>query len=175
MINSFRGRWAFLSNFYPCKIDHQGITYPSTEHFYVAMKVNTDQLVNGRMLPVSDVREMISKITTPGQAKRFGKTLSLRKDWDEVRLKVMEWCLRQKFTKHEDLKEMLLQTGEDELIEGNYWHDIYFGVCSCDKCGNKGHNHLGKLLMKVRGEIRGENKKSSLEDCFLKILRNNLF
>ena len=54
----------------------------------------------------------------------------------------------------EDLKEMLLQTGDEELVEGNYWHDVYFGVCSCPKCGNKGENHLGKLLMKIRSEIK---------------------
>ena len=163
MINSFTGRWSFLSNFFPCKITYQGITYPSTEHYYVAMKVNTDQLINGRMYPVADVREMISKVATPGQVKRFGRSLTLRKDWDDVRLKVMEWCLREKFLKNEELKEMMIQTGDEELIEGNYWHDCYFGVCSCPKCGNKGENNLGKLLMKIRNEIKDQNKPS-LED-----------
>jgi len=165
MINSFTDRWAFLSNFYPCKITYQGITYPSTEHYYVAMKVNTDQLINGRMYPVADVREMISKISTPGQVKRFGRSLTLRKDWDEVRLKVMEWCLREKFLKNEELKEMMIQTGDEELVESNYWHDNVWGICTCEKCGNKGENHLGKLLMKIRSEIKGEeNKRPSLED-----------
>jgi hypothetical protein len=106
---------------------------------------------------------MIAHVSTPGQVKRFGRTLTLRKDWDDVRLKVMEWCLREKFTKNDDLKEMLLQTGDEELVEGNYWHDCYFGVCSCDKCGNKGENHLGKLLMNIRSEIKGESKKPCLE------------
>jgi ribA/ribD-fused uncharacterized protein len=164
MINSFTGRWSFLSNFYPCKIVHQGITYPSTEHYYVAQKVNDDQIINGKFYPKADVREMISNISTPGQVKRFGRTLKLRSDWDNIKLGVMEWCLREKF-KEENLKEMLLQTGDQELIEGNYWHDVVWGVCTCQKCGNKGENNLGKLLMKIRGEIKGEqSKRPSLED-----------
>jgi ribA/ribD-fused uncharacterized protein len=169
MINSFSGRWAFLSNFYLCKITHQGIVYPSSEHYYVAMKVKEDQLINGKMCPASDVREMISKISTPGQVKRFGRSLSIRKDWDSVKLKAMEWVIREKFTKHPDLKEMLIQTGNEEIIESNYWHDIFWGVCTCEKCGNKGENHLGKLIMKIRDEIRNQNRNISLEDVlFLK-------
>jgi len=164
MINSFSGRWTFLSNFYPSKIVHQGITYPSNEHYYVAMKVNDDQMINGQFYPKSDVRELISHVSTPGQVKRFGRTLKIRKDWDDIKLSVMEWGLREKF-KDEKLKEMLLQTGEEELVEGNWWHDNFFGVCACGSCQGKGQNNLGKLLMKIRSEIRGEqNKRSSLED-----------
>jgi predicted NAD-dependent protein-ADP-ribosyltransferase YbiA (DUF1768 family) len=48
MINKFEGRYRFLSNFYPCEIEHQGIKYPSVENFYVAMKVNDQQLINGK-------------------------------------------------------------------------------------------------------------------------------
>lgn len=159
MINSFTGRWSFLSNFYPCKIVHQGITYPSTEHYYVAQKVNDDQMINGQFYPKADVREMIAHISTPGQVKKFGRTLKLRKDWNNVKFEVMEWCLREKF-KDEKLKEMLLQTGDEELIEGNTWNDIYWGVCN-----GKGENNLGKLLMKIRSEIKGEqNKRPSLEN-----------
>ena len=163
MINSFTGRFAFLSNFYPCKITHQGITYPSTEHYYVAMKVNDDQIINGRFYPKADVREMISNISTPGQVKRFGRSLKLRSDWDNVKLGVMEWCLREKF-KEQTLQEMLLQTGDEELVESNYWHDVVWGVCTCQKCGNKGENNLGKLLMKIRSEIKGTQTRPSLEN-----------
>ena len=163
MINSFKGRWSFLSNFYPCEIRYQGITYPSTEHYYVAMKIKNDQMINGRYYTPADTRELIAKVATPGQVKRFGRNLKVRADWDDVKLGFMEWCLREKF-KHVDLKEMILQTGDEELIEGNYWHDQFWGVCSCEKCGNKGQNHLGKLLMKIRSEIKGESRKTSLED-----------
>lgn len=153
MINSFSGRWSFLSNFYPCDIVYQGITYPSTEHYYVAMKINDSQTINGQFYSKIDVRELISKISTPGQVKRFGRSLKLRSDWDQIRLKVMEWCLREKF-KNDALSEMLINTGDEELIEGNYWHDNYFGSCTCSKCGGKGENHLGRILMKIRDEIK---------------------
>lgn len=167
MINSFTGRWSFLSNFYPCQIDYQGITYPSTEHYYVAMKIDNDQMINGQFFSKIDVRELISKISTPGQVKRFGRSLKLRDDWDNVRLSVMEWCLREKF-KNDSLKEMLIKTGDEELIEGNYWHDNYFGSCTCNKCGNVGHNHLGKILMKIRKEIKEKSSKNSLENILFK-------
>ena len=67
MIDKFEGRWRFLSNFYPCKIEHQGITYPSVENFYVAMKVNDQQLINGTYYTPGDFREMIAKISNPAE------------------------------------------------------------------------------------------------------------
>lgn len=154
MINKFEGRFRFLSNFHPCEIEHQGIKYPSVEHYYVAMKINDMQIINGRTYTPADVREMISKMDSPGAVKRLGRTFKLRSDWDDIKLKVMEYGVRQKFTKHENLKQMLLDTGDQELVEGNWWHDNVFGSCSCPKCGDKGQNNLGKILMKVRNEIR---------------------
>lgn len=161
MIDSFKGRWFFLSNFYPCDIYYQGITYPSVEHYYVAMKIKDGQIINGQFYSPNDTRELISKVDTPGQVKRLGRSLNLRSDWDSVRLDVMEFGLREKFKK-EELKNMLISTGNEELIEGNYWHDNFFGVCSCQKCNNKGENHLGKLLMKIRSEIVS-NKNSWID------------
>lgn len=165
MIDSFKGRWSFLSNFYPCEITYKGIKYPSNEHYYVAMKVKNDQIIKGVYYTSDDVRIMISKISTAGQVKRFGRNLKLRSDWDLVKLDVMEFGLREKF-KNEDLKKMLLSTGKEELIEGNYWHDNFFGSCTCPKCGNKGENNLGKLLMKIRNEMLNINieSKPSLEN-----------
>lgn len=156
MINKFEGKYRFLSNFYPCEIEYQGIKYPSVEHYYVAMKVNDDQLIDGRTYTSADVREYIAKISTAGEVKRFGRNkIKIRKDWNDVRLKVMNWGVREKFTKHENLKELLLSTTGDELIEGNYWHDVFFGVCECKKCNNKGENHLGRILMDVRNKLQG--------------------
>lgn len=52
------------------------------------------------------------------------------------------------------LKKKLLETGDAELIEGNYWHDNTWGQCYCPRCKNKiGENHLGKLLMKIRESL----------------------
>lgn len=149
MIDKFDGRFRFLSNFWPCKIEHQGITYPSNENYYVAMKINDIQLINGKMITVDDAREYVATIKDPGVVKRFGRSIKVRKDWDDIKLKVMEYGVRQKFKKNEELKELLLSTGDQELIEGNWWGDIYWGVCK-----GVGENHLGKILMKVRDEIR---------------------
>jgi ribA/ribD-fused uncharacterized protein len=154
MISKFEGRYRFLSNFYPAKIEHQGIEYPSVEHYYVAMKVNDQQFINGKYYTPGDFREMIASISDPGQVKRIGRMVKLRKDWEIQRLKVMNWGVYQKFKNHEDLRQMLLDTGDQELVEGNWWHDNFFGSCICTKCGNKGENHLGKILMKVRSELR---------------------
>lgn len=148
MIDKFEGRYAFLSNFYPCKIEHQGIAYPSVEHFYVAMKVNSQQLINGVYYTPADYREMIAKVPTAGQAKRIGRLATLRKDWDIKKLQVMNWAVRQKF-KDVLLSEMLLSTDGHELVEGNWWGDVFFGVCN-----GVGENHLGKILMEVREEIK---------------------
>lgn len=160
MIDKFDGKYRFLSNFYPCKIEHQGITYPSVEHYYVAMKVNDQQLINGKYYTPGDFREMISKVKEPAFVKKIGAKAKLRPDWDSKKLEVMNWGIREKF-KDENLKELLLSTGDQELIEGNFWKDFFWGVCN-----GKGQNHLGKILMTVRDEIRGI-KKTGLEE-FLK-------
>ena len=163
MIDKFEGRYRFLSNFYPCKIEHQGIIYPSVENFYVAMKVNDQQLINGKYYTPGDFREMIARITNPAEVKKIGSKVKLRTGWDDKKLEVMNWAVRQKF-KDETLSEMLLSTGDQELIEGNWWHDNFYGSCSCSKCGNKGDNNLGKLLMTVREELKLKNQKPSIED-----------
>lgn len=157
MIDSFKGRWSFLSNFYPCVIEYKGIEYPSVEHFYVAMKIDSNQIINGNHYTLDDFREMVSKLSSAGMAKKIGQKVRLRKDWDEKKLDVMNWGVREKF-KNEDLKELLLSTGDQDIIEGNFWNDTFWGVCN-----GKGKNHLGKILMKVRDEIRGIEKKG-LED-----------
>ena len=163
MIDKFEGRYRFLSNFYPCKIEHQGITYPSVENFYVAMKVNDQQLINGKYYTPGDFREMIARISNPAEVKKLGSKIKLRTGWDEKKLEVMNWGVRQKF-KDETLSEMLLSTGDQELIEGTWWHDKFWGICICTKCANKGENHLGKILMEVREELKLINQKPSIED-----------
>ncbi len=151
MINNFSGRYAFLSNFYPCLINYQGLEYKSVETFYVAMKVNSDQFINNRYYTSGDFREMISKLDNPGLAKKIGRLVKLRKDWDFKKLEYMNWAVREKF-KEESLKELLLLTGDDEIVETNFWGDTYWGVCK-----GVGENHLGKILMEVRNELRGMN------------------
>ena len=66
--------------------------------------------------------------------------------------------VKAKFSQNENLRQMLLDTNNEELIEGNWWHDNCWGDCSCERCKDiKGQNNLGKILMRVREEIRNEN------------------
>lgn len=149
MISGFNGRWFFLSNFYSCIIYHQGLEYKSVESFYVAMKSDSDQIINGKYYTSGDFREMTSKLDNPDLIKKIGQKVKLRKDWDSKKLEYMNWAIREKF-KDETLKELLLLTNDQEIIEENYWGDTFWGVCK-----GKGQNHLGKILMKVRDELRG--------------------
>jgi ribA/ribD-fused uncharacterized protein len=145
MINCFDGKWAFLSNFYWNEIEFEGITYPTNEHFFQAMKT----------LDIGE-RQKIANCLTPGQAKRMGRQVALRPDWEEVKEDIMFLGLCLKFA-DEQLADWLVETGDEPLEEGTTWHDNEWGNCSCPKCKNiEGKNKLGKLLMKVRGMIREE-------------------
>lgn len=156
-IEKFEGRWWFLSNFQPCGIEHQGIKYPSVEHFYVAMKSDSEQMLNGISYTKNDFREMVAALKSAAIAKAIGSKIKIRKDWNEKKLGFMNWAVREKF-KDESLAEMLLGTGDKEIVEGNAWHDNFWGQCECHKCRGKGKNHLGRILMDVRKELRGEPK-----------------
>jgi predicted NAD-dependent protein-ADP-ribosyltransferase YbiA (DUF1768 family) len=84
----------------------------------------------------------------------MGRKVQLRPDWEKVKEYYMELGLRLKF-ENPSLRQKLLETGSDELIEGNSWHDNEWGSCYCARCQNiAGKNKLGKLLMKLREELR---------------------
>nr|DAF30604.1 MAG TPA: NADAR protein [Caudoviricetes sp.] len=136
IMDSFKGQYSFLSNFYPVQVEIEGIVYPSVEHAYVAMKTMDIEL-----------RKQISLMETAGKVKRMGRTLNIRSDWDHIKLPVMFGLLRLKFQKPE-LKLLLISTGDSHLEEGNWWGDTFWGVCK-----GVGENNLGKLLMRVRQEI----------------------
>ena len=145
MIDCFDGHWAFLSNFYWSEIEFEGITYPTNEHFFQAMKT----------LDINE-RLAIANCRTPGQAKRMGRQVALRPDWEDVKESVMLEGLCLKFA-DEQLADWLLETGDEELIEGTTWHDNEWGNCSCPKCAHiEGKNKLGRLLMIVRDMIKDE-------------------
>ena len=146
MIVEFDGDYAFLSNFYPSTIYHDGITYPTNEHFFQAMKT----------LDI-DERKAIAAAETPGLAKRMGRNVKLRPDWEKIKVDVMRLGLILKFTDAE-LAEKLIATGDEELVEGNWWHDNTWGNCHCTACSRKGgRNLLGMLLMEVRKELQYQN------------------
>lgn len=136
MIKEFKGQYAFLSNFYACTIDYEGITYPTVEHAYQAAKTLDPKL-----------RKKIAEIKSPAFAKKEGRQLPLRDDWDKIKVKVMFKLLCLKF-KQKKFKELLLATKDEELIEGNYWRDTFWGVHN-----GKGHNYLGRLLMRIRRQL----------------------
>ena len=92
----------------------------------------------------------IAKATKPAKAKKIGRQVNLRKDWEDIKLQVMEKALRLKF-QNPDLRKKLITTGDEELVEGNPWGDRYWGVCN-----GSGKNKLGKLLMKIRKELQDE-------------------
>jgi len=147
MINSFEDKYKFLSNFYPCRIYYKGVSFPSIEHAYQASKTYNHNTIS-----------LISNLNpdAAGLAKRIGnnpKQTILRTDWQQVKLIIMEFLLRQKFDQL-SLKNKLIDTGYKQLIEGNYWHDNYWGDCQCKKCKNiVGENNLGKLLMLIRSGL----------------------
>lgn len=134
MINSFRGEHYFLSNFSPSEICIQNIKYPTVEHAYQAMKaINNED------------RKLISNANTPKEAKRLGNTVVCREDWERVRLVVMRGLVFMKFIINTNLRKQLIDTGDEELIEGNWWKDTFWGVCN-----GVGENNLGKILMEIR-------------------------
>lgn len=137
-ISWFSGPYRFLSNFYTTPVVYRNLEYPSAEHAYQAAKCRN---------PLD--RSAFAKNITAGEAKRLGRSIPLRKDWEKVKLLVMEDVLRSKF-EHPKMRNLLLSTGTAELIEGNNWGDIYWGTVN-----GKGENHLGRLLMKIRASLRG--------------------
>lgn len=138
IISCFRKEYSFLSNFWEVPVEYQGLVYGSNEAAFQAQKCQNRE-------------EMVSFTTLrPSDAKRKGRRVSLRPDWEQVKVGVMEDLVRAKFTQNEDLKQLLLATGDAILEEGNTWHDTFWGV---DAQSRKGENHLGKILMKIRREL----------------------
>jgi len=144
-ITDFRGEHDFLSNFYPSPIEMDGAEYPTIEHAFQAAK--TQDFARRRAIRDAD---------SPSKAKQMGRRIKRREDWFDVSLSIMESLIRQKFTRYPDLHQKLLNTGSTSLIEGNNWGDKFYGAV-WDTHQNQwiGENHLGKILMKVRDELRG--------------------
>ncbi len=134
VIASFSGENSFLSNFYIAPIVYQGIQFENSEAAYQAAKCPE------KMREFCDL--------TPSDAKKLGRKLPLRSDWETVKYKVMYDVCLAKFTQNPDLLSMLLATGDAELIEGNTWGDTVWGVCE-----GVGENNLGKTLMRIRSEL----------------------
>lgn len=135
MIDCFMHEFAFLSN-YARILPESPVT---VEHLYQAAKA---------ACPEDAARIMSAE--APGDAKKMARKIRKVDNWDEIKLHIMFNLLLYKFS-FEENKQKLLATGDEELCEGNIWHDNFWGDCHCEHCINKvGQNHLGKLLMKIR-------------------------
>lgn len=141
-IECFRGRYGFLSNFHQAPVTWEGLTYMNSEAAFQAAKC----LDMAERVPFTEM--------DPTKAKRLGRKVALREDWETVKIQVMEEVVRAKFTQNEDLAAQLLETGQTELVEGNRWGDVFWGV---DMRNGRGENHLGRILMKVRDELAHRN------------------
>ena len=142
----FKEEYSFLSNFtyFEKPLIGEGLSFPSNEHFYVAMKTKD-----------KSIRHQVAEHPSKG-LKKFGNSFPLRDDWEDIKLSVMEYGLRWKFSKNNpNLRKKLIATEGVDLIEYNYWRDVFWGV---SLQSGEGENHLGKLLMKIREEIIEEEK-----------------
>ena len=136
----FRGEFAFMSNMYSVDFEWDGRMYHNSEAaFQSAKSLNPAE------------RDRFSEMKG-AVAKREGKKVLLRGDWNDVKVDIMEEIVLAKFSQNPKLAQKLIATGDMELMEGNAWHDTFWGV---DAATGNGENHLGKILMKVRAILGG--------------------
>jgi ribA/ribD-fused uncharacterized protein len=148
-IRQFIGEYRFLSNFYISPVLWGNFIYPSSEHAYQSEKT----------LDAGIRAEFRNFGTTPGMAKHYARTLKLREDWEQIKDQVMYEVVRSKFINLK-LAAMLVNTGTRKLVEGNNWHDTYWGVCNGEHIDKGGHpgihigeNKLGQIIERVRSEL----------------------
>lgn len=129
-----------FSNFatYPIKI--KGKVWPTSEHYFQAMKFES----------ASDQND-IRKAKTPMEAARKGRDRKrkLKRNWESMKDNVMREAVLAKFTQHNSLKELLLSTNDAKLIEHTE-NDDYWG----DGGNGKGRNVLGSILVEVRAKLK---------------------
>ena len=149
VIDSFRGTYRFLSNMSAYKVFYLGDTYYSAEAAYQGSKAATDLQ-----------RMKMVRVKRPDYARRRGRSMKqIREDWDKIKLRVMYEIVKAKFSQNEKLQAKLLATRDRVLIEGNDWGDTFWGMTD-----GEGENHLGKILMRVRAELReAQNDKPNKE------------
>lgn len=141
MITSFttdETRW--LSNFQPCEIVLDGITYRSTEHAYMSAKSHDPEW-----------KEFCRTTEDAAIVKRTSYEIEYREDWDDVKIDVMRKCITQKFNQ-EPFRTKLLDTGDQYIQEGNWWNDTFWGV-DLKADPPVGKNILGKLIMEIRSTL----------------------
>lgn len=137
-IEEFRKDYFFLSNFYPVTITYKENKFP-TLGAKCTLKADIEKILNCK---------------SPGGAKRLGRRVAIQDNWDTKRVDIMRQLLRDKFCNNPHLKELLTNTGTRKIIEGNLFHDNYWGQCKCAKHQNTpGKNMLGELIMEIRNDL----------------------
>ena len=136
MIASFRGNNFFLSNFYNAPVTIDGITYPNNECAFQAQKC------------MDNSQKMAFTRCSASDAKHMGRRVTMRPDWNSIRVSVMQKSVDAKFAQNSQLAAMLKATGSEDLVEGNTWNDTFWGVCN-----GRGANNLGKCLMNTRNRL----------------------
>lgn len=141
-------KYGCFSNFFPCTVTFDGLTYQSSEAAWQAQKT----------LDIEQ-RTRFCNYTASG-SKKMGRKVNLRTDWENIKYQMMIDVCYAKFTQNPEIGNILLSTGNEELIENTTgWHDNIWGNCECPRCINKvGQNLLGKALMRVREMMRMQNQ-----------------
>uniref|UniRef100_B8HS05 NADAR domain-containing protein n=1 Tax=Cyanothece sp. (strain PCC 7425 / ATCC 29141) TaxID=395961 RepID=B8HS05_CYAP4 len=137
------GPYGCFSNFSPHGFELEGQRWQTVEHYYQAHKfVGT---------PDHHLCTQIQQCQTPAQAAALGRNPCHcpRSDWEEIKQQVMRTAVLAKFKTHPQIRTILLETGEAWLVEDSPV-DFYWG-CGADRSGQ---NHLGRILMSVRQELR---------------------
>lgn len=173
-ITEFKGEYRWLSNFSRVLTNLDEYTFddidtrllklfgfnPSTSIEDVTKKTE-GTLLGGIFLNVENAYQFMKCPTnsiwfdycikeTPSKVKTASKLITIRKDWENVKLDIMRFLVIQKFICNPAYTYLLLSTGDEDIIEGNYWNDTYWGKCFKTQ---QGENHLGKIIMEVREKL----------------------
>lgn len=168
MIAGFRDEYRFLSNFYNAPVTYNGVTYKNSEAAFQAAKflhltpdiiraTISPSVIDGCGFDLTDDRCVEHAFATMSarDAKKLGRKLPLRPDWEDVKFDIMREIVYNKFVNNPHLKCMLIATGNEQLVERNRWHDNIWGDCTCDICKNRtGKNMLGVILMETRARLK---------------------
>ena len=138
-ITEFKGEYLFLSNFYLSEVEYNGLFFQNAEAAFQSSKFKN-----------KNIRKKFSKMN-PIQAKLVGKKIeATTENWEELKFDIMEKICYNKFTSNKVLKNKLLETKNKELINNNTRGDTIWGISN-----GVGENYLGKILMKIREELKG--------------------
>lgn len=175
VIDSFREQHFFLSNFYrnATFIAPDKFCYPTVEHYFQCMKTTDPQ-----------ARELIRNAPSAGSSKSLGRKFQeitkrsdwigepaiLRPDWEDIKVNVMISGVFMKFDQNWNVQEKLLKTNDSILVEGNKWHDNFWGDCCCKKCkAIIGENMLGQILMILRQAFQNQEDVESLKKKYERV------